>query len=112
MAEPAPIAPVEEAAPAASGDSRRREREPEEEDNTITLEEYLAKQKEAAAAAIPKLEGVRKVEDQVPEGATPLQKDAENSDYFVGKVEVLSLHLSRISLIRIPDQICRTQGSH
>lgn len=83
------------AAPAAEGDKpeegRRREREVEEEDNTLTYEQYLAQQKEAADAAIPKLEGVRQANegagDDLWKDAVPKEKKNEEEDaYFVGKV--------------------------
>ncbi|PPR06893.1 hypothetical protein CVT24_011583 [Panaeolus cyanescens] len=51
----------------------RREREPEEEDNTLTLDQYLAQQKEKESA-IPKLDNTRKAnegaEDDLWKGAT------------------------------------------
>jgi len=63
----------------------RREREPEEEDNTLTLDQYLAQQKEKDSA-VPKLEGVRQVNDNADtwKDAVALSKDNEDS-YFVGK---------------------------
>lgn len=76
-------------APAAEGDKPegrpRREREPEEEDNTLTLDQYLAQQKEKDSA-VPKLEGVRQVNESADawKDAVPLSKDGEDA-YFVGK---------------------------
>jgi len=63
----------------------RREREPEEEDNTLTLEQYLAQQKEKDSA-VPKLEGTRQANEgaDVWKDAVPLAKDNEDA-YFVGK---------------------------
>lgn len=69
------------------GGRPRREREPEEEDNTLTLDQYLAQQKEKESLALPKLEGPR----QANEGANawkdvvPLEKTGED-EYFSGKV--------------------------
>ncbi|KAF9455834.1 hypothetical protein BDZ94DRAFT_1286004 [Collybia nuda] len=66
----------------------RREREPEEEDNTLTLEQYLAQQKEKESA-IPKLEGTRQANEgadaNIWKDVVPLQKEEEDA-YFVGKV--------------------------
>jgi len=90
-AEPAVDAPEGETA-AAEGDAKpegrpRREREVEEEDNTLTLEQYLAQQKEKDTV-IPKLEGVRQANDGAGEDlwkdAVALTKPEEES-YFVGK---------------------------
>lgn len=61
----------------------RREREVEEEDNTLTLEQYLAQQKEKDSVVPTKLEG-RKVEENWKD-VVPLQKP-EDDEYFVGKV--------------------------
>ncbi|KAJ7254066.1 hypothetical protein B0H12DRAFT_1115783 [Mycena haematopus] len=66
--------------PDREGRPPRREREPEEEDNTLTLEQYLAQQKEKESSVVPKLEGIRKAN----EGAdTNIWKDVDT--YFVGK---------------------------
>lgn len=69
----------------------RREREPEEEDNTLTLEQYLAQQKEKESV-IPKLEATRKANEgadaNIWKDVVPLQKEDEDA-YFVGKVGVL-----------------------
>ncbi|KAH7931016.1 hypothetical protein BV22DRAFT_1027780 [Leucogyrophana mollusca] len=80
------------ATPAGEGErpeGRRREREPEEEDNTLTLEQYLAQQKEKESSVVPKLE-VRKAnegaDDKIWEGAAPLKKDEEEA-YFAGKTK-------------------------
>ncbi|KAH6894014.1 hypothetical protein BKA70DRAFT_1407492 [Coprinopsis sp. MPI-PUGE-AT-0042] len=56
------------AVPDAEGDAKRegrprREREPEEDDYTITLEQYLAQQKEKDTV-VPKLEGTRRHRDR------------------------------------------------
>ncbi|KAJ6519872.1 hypothetical protein C8R45DRAFT_1085810 [Mycena sanguinolenta] len=101
----APAAPADEwaapaaadgAAPAAGAtegkpdrESRpRREREPEEEDNTLTLEQYLAQQKESTV--VPKLEGVRKANEgadaNIWKDVVALEKPDEDS-YFVGKTK-------------------------
>jgi len=65
----------------------RREREPEEEDNTLTLDQYLAQQKDKESI-IPKLEGTRQANEgadaSIWKDAVPLQKEEEDA-YFVGK---------------------------
>ncbi|KAF8912704.1 hypothetical protein CPB84DRAFT_451414 [Gymnopilus junonius] len=66
----------------------RREREPEEDDNTLTLEQYLAQQKEKETA-VPKIEGTRQANDGVDDvfkDAVPLSKGDEDA-YFVGKTK-------------------------
>ncbi|KDR85034.1 hypothetical protein GALMADRAFT_312933 [Galerina marginata CBS 339.88] len=65
----------------------RREREPEEEDNTLTLDQYLAQQKEKDTA-VPKLEGTRKANDgadDIWKDAVAIAKNEEEEAYFVGK---------------------------
>ncbi|PPQ64397.1 hypothetical protein CVT26_002104 [Gymnopilus dilepis] len=81
------------AAPAAEGEAKegrpRREREPEEDDNTLTLDQYLAQQKEKEAA-VPKIEGTRAANDgadDVFKDAVPLSKNADEDAYFVGKTK-------------------------
>jgi len=94
-AEAVPESPAEgaEAAPAEDkpeGARPRREREPEEEDTTLTLDQYLAQQKEKDAV-LPKIEATR----QANEGAdSNLWKDAvlvskteDEEAYFVGKTK-------------------------
>ena len=70
--------------------ARRRDRNPEEEDNTLTLDQYLAQQKEKENALLPKLE-TRKAnegaEDAIFSGATRLDK-GEGETYFSGKVHI------------------------
>ncbi|RDB29680.1 hypothetical protein Hypma_015481 [Hypsizygus marmoreus] len=94
---PAP-ADTAEAAPAEAEKTEgrpRREREPEEEDNTLTLEQYLAQQKEKESA-IPKLEGTRQANEgadaSIWKDVVPLQKEGEDA-YFVGKSK--SAHKAR-----------------
>ncbi|KAI9572931.1 hypothetical protein HD554DRAFT_1392808 [Boletus coccyginus] len=69
--------------------ARRRDRDPDEEDNTLTLDQYLAQQKEKENALLPKLE-TRKAnegaEDAIPDGATRLEK-GEGETYFSGKTK-------------------------
>ena len=68
----------------------RRDKEPEEEDNTLTLDQYLAQQKDKESA-IPKLEGIRKANDGVNDiwkNAVPLSKNEDEESYYVGKVFV------------------------
>ncbi|KAJ6610043.1 hypothetical protein B0H10DRAFT_2061765 [Mycena sp. CBHHK59/15] len=96
---PAPAA-EDSAAPAATeggkpdreGRPPRREREPEEEDNTLTLEQYLAQQKEKESSVVPKLEGTRKANEgadaNIWKDVVPLQKDEEDA-YFVGKTKAV-----------------------
>ena len=76
--------PAQEDTPAET----RRGKE-EEEDNTLTLDQYLAQQKEKASDVVPKLENVRQAND----GAENLFKDAiqvvkggDEDSYFAGKV--------------------------
>lgn len=70
----------------------RREREPEEEDNTLTLDQYLAQQKEKDAV-VPKLENTRKANEgadaNIWKDVVPLSKNEEENAYFVGKVILL-----------------------
>lgn len=106
-AAPADAPPADDwAAPSAaegaekpqSGERRERrgDRE-EEEDNTLTLDQYLAQQREKENALVPKLD-VRKpndgADDDVFQGAAPLQKD--DSEYFAAKV-LLCLYLLNVS---------------
>lgn len=86
----APIEGAEAAAPAegekAEGRPPRRE---EEEDNTLTLDEYLTKQKEKELDIIPKLEARKANEgdDSIWKDAVVVSKKTEEDDaYFVGKV--------------------------
>ncbi len=65
----------------------RREREPEEEDNTLTLDQYLAQQKEQELELVPKLE-TRKVAGGDWKDAVLLQKPEEEEAYFSGKVSL------------------------
>jgi plasminogen activator inhibitor 1 RNA-binding protein len=102
-------APTDGAAPAAGateagagkserdGRPPRREREPEEEDNTLTLEQYIAQQKEKESSVVPKLEGVRKANEgadaNIWKDVVALEKSEEDA-YFVGKVRLFHLHFS------------------
>lgn len=83
----------------------RREREPEEEDNTLTLEQYLAQQKDKESA-IPKLEGTRQANEgadaNIWKDVVPLQKEEEDA-YFVGKVRQ-PVYIA--TLVRLPI-LCR-----
>lgn len=93
---------ADDATPADSaeklGDKReRRGDKEEEEDNTLTLDQYLAQQREKENALVPKLE-VRKpnegVEDDLFNGAAPLKK-GEEAEYFTGKVHFfITLHFN------------------
>ncbi|KAI6133099.1 hypothetical protein EDD16DRAFT_1688736 [Pisolithus croceorrhizus] len=67
-------------------ESRRRDKE-DEEDNTLTLDQYLAQQKEKESGLLQKLEARRANEgsdDHIWEGATRLEK-GEGDAYFAGK---------------------------
>ncbi|KAJ7225473.1 hypothetical protein GGX14DRAFT_539526 [Mycena pura] len=93
---PAAAGDAGDAAPAATADGTnaerdsrpRREREPEEEDNTLTLDQYLAQQKEKESSVVPKLEGIRKANEgadgNIWKDAVALEKSEEDT-YFVGK---------------------------
>jgi plasminogen activator inhibitor 1 RNA-binding protein len=78
----------------------RRERELEEEDNTLTLEQYLAQQKDKESI-VPKLEGTRKANEgadaNIWKDVVPLQKEDDDA-YFVGKVGIRNFPLSFIHL--------------
>lgn len=86
--------PAEEATPAQVNgegeqpESRRRNKE-EEEDNTLTLDQYLAQQKEKESAVVPKLE-TRKAnegaDDTIWTGTTRLEK-GDGESYFTGKTK-------------------------
>ncbi|KAG6813257.1 hypothetical protein H0H92_012671 [Tricholoma furcatifolium] len=82
-----------EGAPAAEGEKAegrpRREKEPEEEDNTLTLDQYLAQQKDKESI-IPKLEGPRQANDGADtwKDVVPMSKDEDNA-YFVGKTKTV-----------------------
>ncbi|KAH7883629.1 hypothetical protein F5I97DRAFT_1894398 [Phlebopus sp. FC_14] len=68
---------------------RRRDREAEEEDNTLTLDQYLAQQKEKDSALVPKLEGRKANEgadDTLWDGVTRLEK-GDGQAYFTGKTK-------------------------
>jgi len=93
---------ADDATPADGAEKDKRERrgdkEEEEEDNTLTLDQYLAQQREKENSLVPKLE-VRKpnegVEDDLFNGAAPSKKDEE--EYFSGKVHFfLSLFISAV----------------
>ncbi|KAL4069582.1 hypothetical protein V8B97DRAFT_1918108 [Scleroderma yunnanense] len=68
-------------------EARRRDKE-EEEDNTLTLDQYLAQQKERESAVVAKLE-TRKAnegDDSIWNGATRLEK-GDGEAYFAGKTK-------------------------
>ncbi|KAG6850516.1 hypothetical protein H0H93_012517 [Arthromyces matolae] len=78
-------------APTAQGEKaegrQRKEKEPEEEDNTLTLDQYLAQQKDKDTV-VPKLEGPRQANEgadsNIWKDVVPLSKEGEDA-YFVGK---------------------------
>lgn len=74
----------------ADDDHKPRERELEDEDNTISLDEYLAQQKETTASSIPRLEGIRGAnegdDDEVWANVVEHKKNEDEDAYFVGKV--------------------------
>ncbi|KAJ7110170.1 hypothetical protein C8R44DRAFT_274963 [Mycena epipterygia] len=86
-AAPAAAGATDAAKPDRDGRPPRREREPEEEDNTLTLEQYLAQQKEKDSV-VPKLEGVRQANEgadaNIWKDVVALEKPEEDT-YFVGK---------------------------
>ncbi|KAF8350028.1 hypothetical protein F5887DRAFT_410956 [Amanita rubescens] len=80
-------------APAAEEEkpeSRPRKEREEEEDHTLTLEQYLAQQKEKDAL-VPKLDKTRKANEGTDENiwknTVPLTRDEEKETYFVGKTK-------------------------
>jgi plasminogen activator inhibitor 1 RNA-binding protein len=91
-ASPADNTPAADGAEKPQSGGRREGRGEEEEDNTLTLDQYLAQQREKDNALVPKLE-VRKpnegVEDDLFKGAAPLKK-GEEAEYFSGKASVVA----------------------
>lgn len=87
-AAPAPASTTNVEEPSERSDRRRRDRQEEEPDNTLTVEQYLAQQKEKSSI-IPRPD-VRKIEqdESLWEGAKELVKGGEGDDYFVGKVGI------------------------
>jgi len=83
---PAPIPTTNAEEPAERSDRRPRDRQEEEPDNTLTLDQYLAQQKEKSPT-VPQLE-TRKIEQDegLWKGAKEIVKGAEEDTYFVGKV--------------------------
>ncbi|KAF8640749.1 hypothetical protein AX17_000400 [Amanita inopinata Kibby_2008] len=86
-------APVDATSPAADEDkveNRPRKEKEEEEDNTLTLEQYLAKQREKEVV-VPKLENTRKAnegaDDDIWKGVVPLSKNEDEGTYFIGKTK-------------------------
>ncbi|TFK30482.1 hypothetical protein FA15DRAFT_662440 [Coprinopsis marcescibilis] len=69
---------------------KEREEREEEEDNTLTLDQYLAQQKDKDTV-IPKLDGVRQANEgageEIWKGVVPLAKNEEEEAYFVGKAK-------------------------
>ncbi|KAG6878407.1 hypothetical protein C0993_007589 [Termitomyces sp. T159_Od127] len=86
--------PATDAAPAAEGDKAdgrpRKEKEAEEEDNTLTLDQYLAQQKEKESV-VPKLESARQANEgadtNIWKDVVPLTKGEGEDSYFVGKTK-------------------------
>ena len=66
-----------------------KERDTEEDDNTLTLDQYLAQQKDKVIA-LPKLQPTRPANEgadpSIWKDAVPLSKDEDALSYFVGKV--------------------------
>lgn len=66
-----------------------KERDTEEDDNTLTLDQYLAQQKDKDIA-LPKLQPTRLANEgtdpSIWKDAVPLSKDEDSLSYFVGKV--------------------------
>jgi len=74
--------------PAERSDRRPRDRQEDEPDNTLTLDQYLAQQKEKSSV-IPQL-AIRKIEQDegLWKGAKELVKGTDEGAYFVGKVRI------------------------
>lgn len=105
---PAPDAAQEQSSPDADKTEapRRKDRDQEEEDNTLTLDQYLAQQKENELGLLPKLE-TRKAndgQDAIWDGVTRLEK-AEGEAYFSGKVLLSLPSLSFTTYRPLPDKI-------
>jgi plasminogen activator inhibitor 1 RNA-binding protein len=108
---PATTTNVEE--PTERSDRRPRDRDEEEPDNTLTLDQYLAQQKEKSSV-IPQLE-TRKIEQDegLWKGAKALIKPAEEDSYFVGKVRLcsaLSLASAHQDIVQGRSQVSRQEG--
>ena len=85
---PPPVSTTNAEEPAERSDRRPRDRQEEEPDNTLTLDQYLAQQKEKSPI-VPQLE-TRKIEqdESLWRGAKEIVKGAEEDTYFVGKVRI------------------------
>lgn len=110
---PAPTTNIEEPADPEQSNRRPRDRQEEEPDNTLTLDQYIAQQKEKTPL-VPQLE-TRKVDqdESLWKGAKELVKGAEEVAYFVGKVRdnrVLLLALTHNDLDQGNSQGSRKEG--
>lgn len=86
---------------------KRKKYDDEEDEGKMTLDEYRAKSAPAESETIPKLE-LRKANEGASdlfEGARQLVKDVDADNYFVGKVDCLSLLLLPILTSPIAIQI-------
>lgn len=80
-----------------------KERDAEEDDNTLTLDQYLAQQKDKDIA-LPKLQPSRPANEGADQSiwkdAVPLSKDEDALSYFVGKVLLPSPFFPFLPLIQ------------
>ena len=84
---------------AGEGVNRRPPRE-EQDDNTLTLEQYLAQQKEKQSE-LPRLEDIRLADDSSEwKDVVPLNK-VEGDSYFVGRVSICVIYSKLNGLIII-----------
>lgn len=65
---------------------RRRDRDQDEEDNTLTLDQYLAQQKEKESALLPKLETRKANEGEATAWNDAVILEKTDDAYFSGKV--------------------------
>ena len=83
---PSTETPAEAAKDEAPAEVKRRE---DEEDKTLTLDQYLAQQKEKVS--VPKLENVRQAndgDDDIFKNAIPVNKEEDEDVYFAAKVRI------------------------
>ena len=89
-----------------------KQRDAEEDDNTLTLDQYLAQQKDKENA-LPKLQPTRLANEgadpNIWKDTIPLSKDQDSLSYFVGKVLLPSPVFPFPPLIQI-GQVC-SKGS-
>ncbi|KAF8507175.1 hypothetical protein F5888DRAFT_1603475 [Russula emetica] len=74
----------------AEKDRKPGERELEDEDSTISYDQYLAQLKETTTSSVPKLEGIREVNEGAEDAWGDVVEHKKNEDedaYFVGKTK-------------------------